>query len=223
MKKFTLIELLVVVAIIGILASMLLPSLQKARAAGKRAVCISNLKQIGAGMAMYHNDHDDFYPLHSNWGNMLGKQGTSGRYGGTTPANQRPLNQYVGDGGLVAKCPAERGDSLHDDITNCFDDIGTSYLVQWNGNSFAAAKVTDNDPDQLTRVTDWEKPTKKLILGDWAWHGNRRMTNSKTHWHSQSGRRFNILFADGHVSYFSFPMAVEGWLSKTPDSSTTYY
>jgi prepilin-type N-terminal cleavage/methylation domain-containing protein len=47
MKKFTLIELLVVVAIIGILMSMLLPSLKNARLASKRAVCVSNEKQIG--------------------------------------------------------------------------------------------------------------------------------------------------------------------------------
>ena len=50
---FTLIELLVVVAIIGILSSILLPSLSKAREKGQQAVCISNQKQIASANVMY--------------------------------------------------------------------------------------------------------------------------------------------------------------------------
>jgi len=60
MKKFTLIELLVVVAIIGILASLLLPSLGKAREKGKFAVCKSNLHQWMLASTLHANDRDDF-------------------------------------------------------------------------------------------------------------------------------------------------------------------
>ncbi|MCM8538472.1 MAG: DUF1559 domain-containing protein [Lentisphaeraceae bacterium] len=103
-RKFTLIELLVVVAIIGILSSILLPSIQKARAKGIQAVCVSNQKQMGIALQSYFGDSDDIFP----YGYPEEPADTPDDHPSTSSRPpQECLFYYAGESPEVFVCPAD--------------------------------------------------------------------------------------------------------------------
>ena len=75
--------------------ALLVPALAAAKRKSLWTVCTGNQRQIGVAYAMYASDHEESYPLHSNWADFGGRTGTSPHYGATVQARYRPLNAYA--------------------------------------------------------------------------------------------------------------------------------
>ncbi len=235
-RGFTLIELLVVIAIIAILASMLLPALAKSKGRAQRTKCLSNQKQIGVAYQLYVDDNTGNYPVHPSWSTVGGKLGVlsyydSNRYGWTN----RPLSLYL-NADQVFQCPNDKGDSYFAPseflyqgklVRTCFEAYGTSYLVQWVGDNFRVKNVTGdslNSASKPLKESAVVKATNKILQGDWPWHGNRPLYDSRTQWHRGGKRSYNMLFADGHAEFFTFPDQVKDWVSSpAPDPNYLWW
>lgn len=201
---FTLIELLVVIAIIAILASILLPALNSARARGHAASCVNNMKQVAFAFASYLNDFEDTYPA-LDYGD------------GNTWPWVAAIYPYIA-GGSMPKSGVSYVWNPQTDPFMCprVTEISKSSVYVnygYNGRSLGASKyATVSDwmgtctyPVKVGEITS----ASSQVVSAETWHSTSSLTNrnygnysitAQDRFAFRHNRRAHVIFADSHVS-----------------------
>jgi prepilin-type N-terminal cleavage/methylation domain-containing protein/prepilin-type processing-associated H-X9-DG protein len=226
-SAFTLVELLVVIAILGILASLLLPSLARARGRAQTISCTSNLKQLMICWQMYAEDNDELLvPNNSIMG--IDDGGASGTLAwGASWCLAEPTTANVRNGLLfgynrslkIYQCPADR--------TFLKDGSGRD-LPERRARSYNLSQSVNGYPEYdwfvlnclpyFKKITEIRKPnfTECLVFIDEhertmldsqfgmpteAWGGTQDWWDMPSSRHEQGA---NLSFADGHVEHWKW-------------------
>jgi len=236
---FTLIELLVVISIIALLVGILLPALGAARQTARNLICMSNMRQMGVGFAMYQNDSKDQYILYrykSKTGSTSTYLSSGGFYWPAKLTNDYLTNQKAIDCpvyepeldannqyGSVFQAANARGVNYRSFV---WRNLDYGYNFRHLGSSLAY--TTQNDSDSLrlapARSADVLAASATILLGDnWngkvnegtylesGWYNLYDQPNSSYEAQAIHSGAVNLTWADGHASSMPISDQTNGW------------
>jgi prepilin-type N-terminal cleavage/methylation domain-containing protein/prepilin-type processing-associated H-X9-DG protein len=198
-RGFTLIELIVVIAIIAILAAMLLPAIQKAKEKSRRAVCLSNLRQLGSALSIYANENEGWLPMHP---------GAVGPWLWDLPIATRDAIVHAGAQRHIFYCPSGSIQDT-DELWNFGGYCVTGYfwLVQryrpfppLRGKRYQT-KIDGDNPTKTEIVIDAVISQGRDFTEIWGGWGEPHRTSHLDDYKPAGG---NILFLDGHAKWRHF-------------------
>lgn len=205
------------IAIIGILASLLLPALSKAREKGRVTTCANNLRQLGLGLAMYLDDFDGRYPGGWNdgagevtWDDLL--SGYDGRETMTQFWREHPyIYRTSGVPMKLYECPTML--NLEGDWAPNNEHLRHYYITSYEPGSSLKVGISGVDSvadgysrkvEQIVRATTTPVLVELRIDGKYMGRTNGSATtphrfHEKSNMHD--GHNSNILYVDGHTSF----------------------